>query len=96
MLGVFSFFTPMVIVGTQNMAIGLNLYLDSQSICIVGFGFPTMGGPILRDPDTLLFPQTLLFASQSRYLSLLEWLLSSLNVLSSLTNPLLLILFSYL
>ena len=55
---------------TQNMAIRLNLYLSSQSICIVGFGFPTMGGPMLGDPSTLLFPQTLLFTSQSCYLSL--------------------------
>ena len=78
------------------MAIGLSLYLGSQSICIVGFGFPTMGGLILGDPSTLLFPQTLLFTSQSRYISLFEWLLSSLNVLSRITNPPFLILFSYL
>ena len=44
------------IVHTQNMVHGLNLYLDSQSICVVGFGFPTMGGPMLGDPNTLLFP----------------------------------------
>ena len=55
---------------TQNMAIRLSLYLGSQSICIMGFGFPTMGGPMLRDLSTLLFPQTLLFTSQSCYLSL--------------------------
>ena len=36
------------IVCTQNMAVGFNLYLGSQSICIVGFGFPTMGGPMLE------------------------------------------------
>ena len=52
------------------MAIRLSLYLGSQSICIMGFGFPTMGGPMLRDLSTLLFPQTLLFTSQSCYLSL--------------------------
>ena len=40
---------------TQNMAIRLSLYLSSQSICIVDFGFPTMGGPMLGDPSTLLF-----------------------------------------
>ena len=56
---------------TQDMAIGLNLYLDSQSICIVGFGFPTMSSHILDDPIMLLFPQTLHFTSQSRSLSLL-------------------------
>ena len=44
-------------VGTQNMTIGLSLYLGSQSIYIVGFGFPTMGGSILGSPNTLLFPQ---------------------------------------
>ena len=48
---------------TQNMAIGLSLHLGLQSICIVGFGFPTMDGPILEDPSMLLFPQTLLFTS---------------------------------
>ena len=83
-------------VRTQNMAIGLSLYLGSQSIYIVGFGFPTMGGPILGDLSKLLFPQTLFFTSQSHYLSLLEWLLFSLNVLSKITNPPFLILFSYL
>ena len=28
----------------------LNLYLGSQSIYIVGFGFPIMGSPMLGDP----------------------------------------------
>ena len=37
---------------TQNMATGLNLYLGSQSICMVGFGFPTMCGPSPGDPVT--------------------------------------------
>ena len=50
-----------IIVGTQNMVVGLNLYLGSQSICIVGFGFPIMGGPMLDNLSTLMFPQTLLF-----------------------------------
>ena len=67
MLGVFSFFTPMVIVGTQNMAIGLNLYLDSQSICIVGFGFPIMGDPMLSNLITLLFPQVFLLTESLPY-----------------------------
>ena len=61
--------------------------LGSQSTCIVSFGFPTMSVPILEDLSTLLFPQTLLFTSQSRYLFLLEWLLSSLNVLSRIIHP---------
>ena len=54
------------------MAIGLNLYLGSQSICIVSFEFSTLGGTILGDPSTLLFPQTLPFTSQNRSVSLLE------------------------
>ena len=40
------------------MAIRLNLYLGSQSICIVRFGFPTMGDPMLKNPNALLFPLT--------------------------------------
>ena len=31
------------------MVNGLNLYLVSQSIYIVGFGFPTMSSPMLED-----------------------------------------------
>ena len=81
---------------TQNMAVGVNFYLGSQSTCIVGFEFPAMGGPILGNLSTLLFPQTLLFISQSRSPSFLEWLIFSLNVLSRITNPLFLILLSYL
>ena len=69
------------------MDIRLNLYLGSQSICIVSFGFPAMGGPILENPNVLMFPQTPLFTSQSRSPSLLEWLLFSLNVLSRIANP---------
>ena len=38
------------IVHAQNMVLGLNLYLSSQSICVVGFGFPTMSSPLLRNP----------------------------------------------
>ena len=41
-----------ILVRTQNMATGLNLYSGSQSICMVGFGFPTMGGPSPGDPIT--------------------------------------------
>ena len=37
------------------MDIRLNLYLGSQSICIVSFGFSTMGGPSLGDPVTFVF-----------------------------------------
>ena len=60
------------IVCTQNMAIGLNLYFGSQSICIMGFGFPIRGGPSLGYLNMLRFPQTFLFTSQSHYLSFLE------------------------
>ena len=45
-----------IYVRTQNMAVGLNLYLGSQSICIVGFEFSTMSGPMLSILSTLLFP----------------------------------------
>ena len=69
------------------MAIGLHLYLSSQSICIVGFEFPTMGGPMLGNLSTLLSSQTLLSTSQSRSPSFLEWLLFSLNVLTRLPTP---------
>ena len=68
------------------MAIGLNLYLGSQSICIVGFGFPTMGGPMLGNLSTPLFPQTLLFTSQSHFLSFSAWLFFSLPILSRIAN----------
>ena len=54
------------------MAIEPNLYSGSQSICIVGFEFPIMGGPTLGGLSTLLFPPTLLFTLQSHYLSFLE------------------------
>ena len=37
---------------TQNIAIGFNLYLDSQFICIVGFGFPTKGSYAQKPRDT--------------------------------------------
>ena len=39
-----------VFVHTQYIFNGLNLYLGSQLICIVGFEFPTMGSPLLGDP----------------------------------------------
>ena len=32
---------------------GVGQNLGSQLICIVGLEFPTMGGPVLRDPGTL-------------------------------------------
>ena len=78
------------------MAVRLNLYLDSQSIYIVGFGFPTGGGPSLRCLNMLQFPQTFLFTSQSHYFSFLERLLFSLTTLSRIAYPLFLIHFSYL
>ena len=83
-------------VRTQNMAIGLNLCLGSQSICIVGVGFPTTGDPLLGNLSALLFTQTPLFTSQSRSFSISEWFLFSLNVLPRIANPILLILVSYL
>ena len=45
------------IVRTQNMVNGLDLYLGSQLICIVGFGFPIMGSPWSEGPVafTLIF-----------------------------------------
>ena len=43
------------VVRIQNMTVGLYSYLGSQSICIVGFGFPTKDDPMLRSPGTLLF-----------------------------------------
>ena len=78
------------------MVVGLNLYLGSLSICIVGFGFPIMGGPMLGNLSTLLFPPTLLFTSKSHYLSFFEWLCFSLPVFSRITNPFFLIHFFYL
>ena len=54
-LGEFLFFL-ITLVCTQNMVPGLNLYLGSQFICVLAFGFPIMDGPILDDPNTLLFP----------------------------------------
>ena len=83
------------IVHTQNMAIGLNLYLGSQSIFIVGFVFPTIGDPMLDNLSTLLFPQTPFF-----YLRVTPFFLLMVVLLPpySLKNyqPLFLILLSYL
>ena len=45
---------------------GLNLYLGSQLICIMGFEFPTMGNPLLGDPIARsCFRELLTFFSQS-------------------------------
>ena len=57
------------------MANGLDLYLSSQLICIMGFGFPTMGSPLPED----LVALTLVFTNSSLPLttslpSLLMWL----------------------
>ena len=49
-------FFLITLVCTQNMVPGFNLYLGSQFICVVAFGFPIIDGPILGDPNTLLFP----------------------------------------
>jgi len=53
----------MAAVHTQNKVNELHLYSGSQSIYIVGFGFPTMGSPVLGDPvaHTLIL-QILLFS----------------------------------
>ena len=72
---------------TPSTTIGLNLYLGSQSIYIVGFGFLTMGGSMLGSPNTLLFPQIPLFTSRSCSPSFLEWSLFSLNILSRIVSP---------
>ena len=50
-----------VCVRTQNMVNGLDLYLGSQLICIVGFGFPTMGSLWFGDlaTFTLVFTASL-------------------------------------
>ena len=70
------------------MAVGLNLYLGSQSICIVDFGFPTMGDPMLSNPNALLFPYILLFISQSHSFSLLVFSPPSFsNAHSSFSYP---------
>ena len=37
---------------TKNIFYELNLFLGSQPICIVGFGFPTMGDSLPRDLTT--------------------------------------------
>ena len=53
----------MAAVHTQNKVNELHLYSGSQSIYIVGFGFPTVGSPMLGDPvaHTLVL-QILLFS----------------------------------
>ena len=54
------------IVCTQDIAIGLNLYLGSQSICIVGFGFPTKGDPYAWKPrDTPVSTNPSLYLTKS-------------------------------
>ena len=75
-------------VRTQNMTVGLSLYLGSQSICIVGFGFPTIGGSMLGSPNTLPFPKIPPLNSQSCSLSPSNWLFFSLSILSRIANPL--------
>ena len=61
--------------------LGLTIYL------YCGLWVSYKGDPMLGSPGTLLFPQTLLFTSQNHYLSFLEWLLSSLPILSGIANP---------
>ena len=38
------------LVRTKNIVNWLSLFLGSQPICIVGFGFPTMGNSLHGDP----------------------------------------------
>ena len=82
------------------MATGLNLYSGSQSICMVGFGFPTMCGPSPRDPVThsyLQHPFSLSLSLTKPLPFLLGQSLFFLPVFfSEFPTPLLLIFISYL
>ena len=72
------------------MAIGLNLYFSSQSICFVwAFGFPTVGGPMLGRPKYTSVSSCLnLFLIESLLYYLFECLLPFLNTLPIFSNPL--------
>ena len=55
----------------KYMAIGLNLYLRSQSIYFVGFGFSIVGGPMLGKPKyTSIYSSLPLFLTESLFCSL--------------------------
>ena len=49
--------------------LGLTSTWAHNLFVFVGFGFPTMGDPMLGNLSTLLFPPTLLFTSLSHYLT---------------------------
>ena len=77
------------------MILGLDLYLGLQSICVMGFRFPTMGGPLLGDPIALVFAR-LSLSHKVTPPSLEIVTILSLCVLPRVSNPLFLILLSYL
>ena len=71
---------------TQCMAIGLNLYLGSQSICFMGFWISYCGWSYAWQPEyTHVYSNPSLYLTES--LSLLERLLFFLNVLPKIANP---------
>ena len=79
-----------ILVRTQNMATGLNLYSGSQSICMVGFGFPTMCGPSPGDPVThsyLQHPFSLSLSHKTTSLSFGTIPLLSPCLLLRVSNP---------
>ena len=61
--------------------LGLTIYL------YCGFGFRTMGGPVLGNSNTLLFLQAFLSSSHNCSFALFECLLTSLSVLPRIANP---------
>ena len=81
----FSQTTP--IVRAKNIVNELSLFLGSQPICIVGFGFPTMGNSLPGDPSAhsrLYELHSFSFLSCSPYCSYYYPLLSSLT---RIANP---------
>ena len=81
----FSFLATM---RTKNILNELSLFLDSQPICIVSFGFPTMGNSLHGDPSAyskLYKLHSFSLMSCSPYYSYYYHLLS---FLSRIANPL--------
>ena len=75
------------IVRAKNIINGLSLFLGLQPICIVSFGFPTMGNSLLRDlgaHSRLYELHSFSFMSCSPYCSYYYPLLS---FLSRIANP---------
>ena len=67
---------------------GVDLDLGSQLICIMGLEFPTIGGPVLRDPGTLsLFYTPFSLSHKAAPFSLLVWSRFCLSFLSIIANP---------